>query len=224
MFNSFHFRVKYRKFASLSSVINGKMDFLDSWVNNSGIFTWIILPLLIFFARIADQSIGTMRLIFLSKGYKFIAPFLGFFEVIIWLLAVSQIMKHLDSVLCYIAYGAGFAMGNFIGIILEERISIGNVIIRIITNTQADDLISNLRSHNYGLTIVDAQGSKGPVKVILSIIKRKDIAHVASIINQFTPHAFYTIEEVKAINEGIFKRIPKKTIFSSLGFKLKKTK
>ena len=74
--------------------------------NDSDFFTWIILPFLIFLSRIADQSIGSMRLIFLAKGFKFIAPMLGFFEVIIWLIAVSQIMKHLDNVLCYIAYGA----------------------------------------------------------------------------------------------------------------------
>ena len=94
------------------------MDFLasDTWF-----FTWILLPALIFLARILDQSIGTLRLIFLSKGMKYIAPFLGFFEVIIWLLAVGQIMQHLDNWLCYVAYGAGFAMGNFIGITLEER-------------------------------------------------------------------------------------------------------
>ena len=68
-------------------------------IADTGWFTWVILPLLIFFARIADQSIGTLRLIFLSKGYRVIAPVLGFFEVIIWLVAVSQIMKHLDNVL-----------------------------------------------------------------------------------------------------------------------------
>ena len=91
-------------------------------------FTWVGLPILIFLARILDQSIGTLRLIFLSKGMKHIAPFLGFFEVIIWLLAVGQIMQHLDNWLCYVAYGAGFAMGNFIGISIEERLSLGTSI------------------------------------------------------------------------------------------------
>ena len=91
------------------------MEFL---VPGTWIFTWVLLPILIFFARILDQSIGTMRLIFLSKGMKHIAPFLGFFEVIIWLLAIGQIMQHLDNWVCYVAYGAGFAMGNFIGITL----------------------------------------------------------------------------------------------------------
>ena len=99
---------------------------------NTELFTWVILPLLIFLARILDVSIGTMRLIFVSKGMKYLAPILGFFEVIIWLLAISQIMQHLDNVLCYVAYGLGFAMGNYLGIVLEEKMSIGTVLIRVI--------------------------------------------------------------------------------------------
>jgi len=191
---------------------------------DSQLFTWVILPLLIFFARIADQSIGTMRLIFLSKGYKFIAPFLGFFEVIIWLLAIGQIMEHLDNFMCYIAYGLGFAMGNFIGITLEERISIGNVIIRVITGTETATLVEHLRSLNFGTTVADAAGSKGPVKILFTIIKRKDVREAIKIIQQYNPHAFYTIEDVKALNEGIFRSTKRKTIFDSFSFKLKKAK
>ncbi len=178
----------------------------DDLVNtNSETFTYLVIPVLIFFARICDQSIGTLRLIFVSKGYKYIAPFLGFFEVIIWVLAISQIMQHLDNVYCYIAYGAGFATGNYVGMYLEEKISLGTVILRIIPKKDTSELVNYLRLNNYGLTIVDAEGSTGPVKIIFSIVKRKDVPHIVNIINQFNPNAFYTIEEVKAVNKGIFK-------------------
>jgi len=185
--------------------------------NDSDFFTWIILPLLIFLSRIADQSIGSMRLIFLSKGYKFIAPMLGFFEVIIWLIAVSQIMKHLDNVLCYIAYGAGFAMGNYIGMTLEERISIGTVLVRIIPNLNTAELIEALRLHNFGLTTIDANGSRGEVKIFISIINRKDLKEYISIINKINPNAFYTIEEVKTINQGIVRNNPRNSIIGTIG-------
>lgn len=178
----------------------------DDLVNtNSETFTYLVIPVLIFFARICDQSIGTLRLIFVSKGYKYIAPFLGFFEVIIWVMAISQIMQHLDNVYCYIAYGAGFATGNYVGMYLEEKISLGTVIMRIIPKKDTSELVNYLRLNNYGLTIVDAEGSTGPVKIIFSIVKRKDVPHIVNIINQFNPNAFYTIEEVKAVNKGIFK-------------------
>ncbi len=174
--------------------------------NGSPVFVWVILPLLIFISRIADQTIGTLRLIFVSKGYKYIAPALGFFEVIIWLLAVSQIFKQLDNFLYYIAYGAGFAAGNFIGILLEEKISLGTVVIRVMPKKDVTELIKYLSEHNFGLTTMDAEGSRGKTKVILSIIPRKQIKDFVKIINQFNPNAFYSIEEVKAVNKGVFRQ------------------
>jgi uncharacterized protein YebE (UPF0316 family) len=185
--------------------------------NDSDFFTWIILPFLIFLSRIADQSIGSMRLIFLAKGFKFIAPMLGFFEVIIWLIAVSQIMKHLDNVLCYIAYGAGFAMGNFIGMTIEERISIGTVLVRIIPTMNTEELIYALRTRNFGLTTVDANGSRGAVKIFISIISRKDLKEYISIINKINANAFYTIEDVRTINQGIVRNNQRNSIFGTIG-------
>jgi uncharacterized protein YebE (UPF0316 family) len=197
------------------------MDFLlsDSWL-----FTWILLPCLIFFARILDQSIGTLRLIFLSKGMKYIAPFLGFFEVIIWLLAVGQIMQHLDNWLCYVAYGAGFAMGNFIGISLEERLSIGTSIIRVILSSESPELISALKSQSFGLTILDAEGAKGKVKIIFSIIRRKEISTFVTTLHEFHPTAFYTIEDVKTAKDGVFKNPGNSTITKGVASLLKKAK
>lgn len=164
----------------------------------------MVLPILIFFSRILDQSIGTMRLIFVSKGFRTIAPILGFFEVIIWLLAVTQVMKHLYNPLSYIAYGAGFAMGNYIGMRLEEKISIGNVLIRIIPKKDTSQLIQQLRKDGFGVTVVDAEGGMGKVKIVFTIIKRKNAPQVIALINQFNPNAFYTIEEIKAVKEGFF--------------------
>jgi len=197
------------------------MDFL---LSESWFFTWVLLPTLIFFARILDQSIGTMRLIFLSKGMKHIAPFLGFFEVIIWLLAIGQIMQHLDNWLCYVAYGAGFAMGNFIGITLEERLSIGTSIIRVILSSESPELINALKSHNFGLTILDAEGAKGKVKVIFSIIRRKEISTFLNTLHEYHPTAFYTIEDVKTAKEGVFKNARNTSVTSGMASRLKKDK
>lgn len=197
------------------------MEFLSS---DSWLFTWVLLPALIFFARILDQSIGTLRLIFLSKGMKYIAPILGFFEVIIWLLAIGQIMQHLNNWLCYVAYGAGFAMGNFIGITLEERLSIGTSIIRVILSSESPELIKALKLQNFGLTILDADGSKGRVKVLFSIIRRKEIPSFLNTLHEYHPTAFYTIEDVKAAKEGVFKGISHKTVGSGIASLLKKGK
>jgi len=200
------------------------MNFLSNLTSDPWLFTWVILPILIFIARIMDQTIGTMRLIFLSKGMKYIAPFLGFFEVIIWLLAVGQIMQHLDNWLSYIAYGAGFATGNFIGMLLEEKLSLGTVIIRVILSRQSPELIDELKSQNFGLTLVDAEGSKGSVKLVFSIIRRKELPNFIDTIHQFNPNAFYTVEDVKSASEGIFRRTNSWSVFGSFASRLQKSK
>jgi uncharacterized protein YebE (UPF0316 family) len=177
------------------------------------VFTWVILPLLIFFARIMDVSIGTLRLIFVSKGYKFYAPMLGFFEVIIWLLAIGQIMQHLDNFLCYIAYGLGFATGNYLGIYLEEKMSLGTVLIRVVAKTDTRDLIDRLRGERFGASLVDIEGMTGKQKMIFTIVKRIDLKDVLEIIQENDPQAFVTIEDVKTAKEGFF-RMSRKKMFS----------
>ena len=179
-------------------------------------WTWVLLPLLIFLSRILDQSIGTMRLIFVSKGFRYIGPILGFFEVIIWLLAITQVLQHLNNPLSYIAYGAGFAMGNYIGIRLEEKLSIGTVLLRIVPKRDTTPLINHLREEGFGVTAADAEGASGPVKIIFTIMKRKRVAEAIKIVNHYNPNAFYTIEEVKAVKEGYFGIHQKKSFFPGL--------
>jgi uncharacterized protein YebE (UPF0316 family) len=175
----------------------------DLFTSDSFFYTYILIPFLIFLAKITDQSIGTLRIIFVSKGYKFLGPLLGFFEVIIWLMAIGQIMQHLDNVWCYLAYGGGFATGNFMGIFLEERLSLGMVLVRIIPKKDTSNLIAHLRDEQFGVTLLDAEGSKGPVSIALTIVKRRQLKQVIDIINHHNPLAFYTIEELKSVNQGL---------------------
>jgi len=170
----------------------------------SEIFTWIVLPLLIFVARILDVSIGTVRLIFVSRGFKYLAPLFGFFEVLIWILAMGQIMRNLSNPVCYIAYAGGFAMGNFVGICIAERLSLGVVLVRVITDKDAVGLIESLRAANFGVTSIDGHGISGVVKVIFSIVPRKEVRSVVDLVKKFDPHAFYSVEEVGFVEKGIF--------------------
>jgi len=168
------------------------------------IFAFIIVPVLIFLARVCDMSLDTIRVIFVSKGIRYLPAIVGFFEVIIWLVAIGQVMNNLTNVVCYLAYGAGFATGTIIGMAIEERLSLGLATVRIITAEDPAGLIRVLRSHDYGVTVLDAEGGKGRVKVIFTIIKRQDLQHVVAIIKDFNPDAFYSVEDVKAVAEGVF--------------------
>ncbi|MGI6271134.1 MAG: DUF2179 domain-containing protein [Anaerohalosphaeraceae bacterium] len=163
-----------------------------------------MLPFLIFLSRVIDVSMGTVRVIFVSRGMKYLAPLVGFLEVLVWLLAVGQVMRNLTNPLCYLAYAGGFAMGNYIGICIAERLSLGLVLIRVITRMDAADLIEFFRSANYGVTCVDAQGKTGQVKIIFTIVPRKELSGVVEIIKRFNPQAFYSIEEINSVQSGVF--------------------
>ncbi|MFW5758015.1 MAG: DUF2179 domain-containing protein [Bacteroidota bacterium] len=167
-------------------------------------WSWVLLPFLIFLSRILDQSIGTVRLIFVAKGMKYLAPLFGFFEVIIWLLAVTQVLQHLNNPMSYIAYGLGFSMGNYLGIVIEEKLSLGTVLVRIVPKKDTTLLVEQLRDSSFGVTTFDAKGVKGPVQIVLTIIKRKNLRKVISLINQYNPNAFFTVEEIKTVKEGYF--------------------
>ncbi|MFY9307545.1 MAG: DUF2179 domain-containing protein [Bacteroidia bacterium] len=167
-------------------------------------YNWILLPLIIFVSRLGDVSLGTLRHVFISKGYRKIVPVLGFIEVLIWIIVVAQIMKNLNNIACYLAWAGGFATGTYVGLLIEERLALGLQVIRIITNQNCDHLIDSLKQENHGITVVDAQGAVGPVKMIFTIIKRKNVRQVVELIRQHNPTAFYSIEDIKDINQGVF--------------------
>jgi len=165
------------------------------------IYSLVILPLLIFLARVCDVSIGTIRIIFVSKGMKYLAPVFGFFEIWIWLLAIGQIMQNLTNFYYYIFYAGGFATGNFVGIYIDEKLSFGTVGVRIITKREATGLIDALKKANYGVTVVAAEGSKGNVKIIFTVVNRQNIQDVIKIVKRYNPKAFYSIEDIRYVSE-----------------------
>lgn len=164
-------------------------------------FAWVVLPFLIFFARIVDVTLGTIRIIFVAKGNKTLSAFLGFLEVLIWIVIMSQIMQNLNNIFCFFAFAGGFSAGNYIGILIEERLAMGSLMIQIITKQEASELIKNLRASGYSATTYQAQGSEGAVNMVYSVIKRNKTASFIKIVNKFNPNAFYTIEDVRFVNE-----------------------
>ncbi|MBN1885323.1 MAG: DUF2179 domain-containing protein [Candidatus Krumholzibacteriota bacterium] len=177
---------------------------IEPAVLESDLFRWLLIPAMIFVARIVDVSIGTLRIVFVSRGRKYIAPLLGFFEVIVWLLAIGQIMRNLSNWVCYVAYGGGFAAGTYVGLLLEEKLAMGTIIMRIITRRDASRLIAALRGAHFGVTAVPAEGMLGPVSIVYSVVRRTDLTRVARIIEEHNPQAFYTIEDTKVVREGHF--------------------
>ncbi len=189
-------------------IMNDILNFISP---DSESFRLIVIPLLIFFARIADVSINTVRVIYMLNGKRFISTVLGFCEALIWLLAIGQILQNLDSWISYIAYAGGFASGIFVGMLIEERLALGNVIVRIITQKDAAKLIGKFREHKYRLTVVDAEGNMGPVNIIFLIVSRQALKEVTELVEITNPQAVFTVESIKSVKyltQGIPETIP----------------
>lgn len=173
------------------------------------LYAWVILPLLIFIARIGDVSMETIRVIYISRGIRYLAPIIAFFEIIIWLLAMEVVMSDLSNIANFFAFAFGFAMGTYVGLVIEEKLSIGMVILRIVTTEESNEEITAfLQSENFGITSLDAKGARGNVKMILSLVNRTDVPRITEHLRTTNPHAFFSIEDIRYANEGVFR--PKK--------------
>jgi len=167
-------------------------------------YTYAALPFIVFLSRVADVTLGTMRIIFLSRGKKVIAPLLGFVEVFIWITVVSQIVGGVHNYVAYFGYAAGFAVGNYFGMVIEEKLAIGILVVRAVLSKDGTSLVKSLHEAGYGVTYVDGHGVNGPVQVIYTIVQRKELHEVVNIIQITHPKAFYTVEELRSVQQGVF--------------------
>ena len=154
---------------------------------------WYI-PLLICAARIFDVSIGTVRMILIIGGHRWVAAGLGFVEVMVWALAVGGVVKYLSNPFAIVAYGGGFALGTLLGMSIEDRIAIGYRTIRVINSDRELDLTSNLRSHGMRATRVEGSGRDGPVEISFVTVKRRHMRSALQRVQQIAPKAFFTVE------------------------------
>lgn len=184
-------------------VKNSKSNAMDQLFNiPDDLFMYVILPLLIFLARITDVSINTIRIIYVLGGRRLTATILGFFESFIWLMAIRQIFEHLDNWVCYIAYPGGFAMGILVGMLIEERIAYGKVIVRIITRRDVGELIAFLNKNQFRYTKVNAEGPDGHENLVFTVLQREHLEELLSQMKTILPSAFYTVEKVNRAADG----------------------
>ncbi len=179
-------------------------DFLD-------VYPWV-LPFIIFFGRIIDVTLGTLRIIFVSKGAKNIAPIIGFVEVFIWIVIISQILSRANDMVSYLSYAGGYATGNYVGILIENRIAYGILLCRIYTQKNGMELVQTLNQVNFGATMTHGTGSTNEVDIIETVVDRKEMKKLASILTEFDTNIFYVVEDVRTRKNGIFPK--RKTILA----------
>ncbi len=171
-------------------------DFIDTYP--------YLLPIIIFFGRITDVTLGTLRIIFVSKGKRTVAPVIGFFEIFIWVVIISQILSRANDVVAYLAYAGGYAAGTYIGMYIENKLAFGILLYRVFTKENGVDMIKKLSENNFGGTMIQGEGSLGRVDVVEIVVTRKKRKEVESIIREHDLNAFFVVEDIRDSQKGIF--------------------
>jgi uncharacterized protein YebE (UPF0316 family) len=178
------------------------------WLDND-LFALVVVPLLIFLGRLTDVTLGTLRIILIGRGMRKVAPLIGFVEVLVWLIVLTTVVEQLDRPLNFIAYAAGFAAGTYAGMLVEAKIALGLVAVRVITEGDSSDLLARLREARFGVTDFAARGLQGRVRFILTIVPRRDLDALVDIVRQLHPHAFVTVSDVRDASEGFIVKRPR---------------
>lgn len=180
----------------LPTIIKTMFDFLD-------VYPWL-LPIMIFFGRIFDVTLGTLRIIFVSKGKRTIAPVIGFFEVFIWVVIISQILSRANDLVAYLCYAGGYATGTYVGMLIESKLAFGVLLYRVYTRKSGGELVKMLNENGFGATMVRGEGSVGKVDVIETVVARQQMKQIEQVIDNFDDNAFYVTEDVRTTQNGIF--------------------
>jgi uncharacterized protein YebE (UPF0316 family) len=160
-------------------------------------------PVLIFAMRVVDVSLGTLRTMITVRGERGLAALMGFVEVLVWILAAGSALQHLDSAFHLVAYAGGFAAGNYVGIVVENAIALGTVVVRAIIPDEADGTTARrLRDRGYAVTEIDGRGREGAVDILNTVVPRKEAARVIEAIEAHAPRSFVTVEELRTTHRG----------------------
>ena len=167
-----------------------------------------VLPLAIFLMRICDVSLDTLRMIFIVRGLRLFAVVFGFFAVLIWLAAISTVFQHVKNPLNMIAYAAGYAAGNWVGMWLETRLAIGQQIVQLISYDLEGRLAEGLRAVGFVVTELEGHGRDAPVKICFVATRRREVAALIRHATAVEPGVFVTVEDVRSANRPLFRHAP----------------
>ena len=159
-------------------------------------------PLIIFFLRIGDVSLATLRIVMAVKGQRLLPPVIGFVEVLIWVVAAGAVVQNLSSPLHVIGYAAGFATGTHVGLWIEARLALGLAAVHIVTSSDHRELAARMREEGFGVTEMEGRGRRGPVNVLLTSVRRRSVPHVMHIVDAIEPEAFVSVQDDRLVRRG----------------------
>ena len=164
-----------------------------------------LFALLIFGLRICDMSMDTLRVLFVVRGKKLPVWILGFLQSLIFVIAISSVLTGERNYLNILGYAAGFATGNIVGMIIENKLAIGHILVTIISSTRGSSIAEKLRASGYAVTEIAGRGMNGTVFELHASVHRKDVDHVETIVLEADPQAFITAEDVRPVRRGFWR-------------------
>ena len=165
-------------------------------------FIIFLSGMLIFLARIVDVSLGTLRTISIVYGRTWMAFWLGFFEIVIWLTVISTVILKIKAVpILGLFYAFGFAAGNMVGIEIEKKLAMGNIILRVISRDHFDKMAEKIREEGYAVTTFEGKGKCGSVVELYIVCRRRDLGKILRIVNSIEPDAFYVTEQTGSVSK-----------------------
>lgn len=169
-----------------------------------------LVLLFVFFARVSDVTLSTLRILMLMRGKTLIAAVIGFFEVSVYILALGQVLNNLNHPISIVVYALGFATGNIVGGFFEEKLAVGYNTAQVISVNKAQEMAARLRDHGFGVTIIEGCGIKGPHDILYVLLKRRDLPSLMAIIQEVDKNAFVSIMDTRKTFGGYFSRIKAK--------------
>ena len=161
--------------------------------------------LMIFGLRVIDMTLDTLRVLVVMRGKKKIAWVLGFFQATVFVIAIGSVLSNLDNPLNVIGYAAGFATGNVIGMLIEEKLAIGHTMVSIVSSRRGTEIAEKLRKNGYAVTEIAARGKDGMVTLLNVNVLRKNISAVRQLVNDSDAEAFITSEDIRPIRRGFWR-------------------
>ncbi len=159
-------------------------------------------PLLIFGLRVVDVTLATLRMLLTMRDRRVVVPVIGFFEALIWVLAIGTAIQNLQSPLHILGYAGGFASGTVVGLWVEGKLAMGLATIRVISRAEGEEIANALRAEGFGVTEFDGYGRQGKVELLMTLVKRRQIGHVLKIAEELDDDAFISVDEPRTIRRG----------------------
>jgi uncharacterized protein YebE (UPF0316 family) len=156
--------------------------------------------LFIFVLRLLDVGMATVRIVLIGRGRRGPAALLGFFEALIWVLAIARVFKGIDDPARMIAFALGFAAGTYAGSVVEEWMALGQSLIRIVAPVDTDPVAPLLRERGYGATVLNGDGLSGEVRVTFCVLPRRDVYSVTAMLYKANPKVYVTIDQTSTVD------------------------